>query len=400
MATSVKAGSGFVYVAATATGGRKLGMRQAPSERALAEQLRRDRLVLMRTWRLPGAFAAPTRLNTRDQAALNDQLAQLLSRGVPLVEALEVTASVVTPKAKPVVDQLRTQVAAGDSFADACASAGPFDEVTVSIYRAAERTGDLPGACAQLATSQRRRLAVAGKAATLMIYPAIVFTISVIVSSIMLAFIVPRVLGGIAEQGGELPWFSRMVLALGEFLSASGLFVLLGVVVLIVLAVLARRQLGAIIGALSRKLPLLRDVVLAQESSRFFSVMAAMTRSGIPIADALAVAEQAIGLPKLRSQLVTMRKRLIEGGVLRLLIDDVTALPLATRKLLIAAERAGDLETAFDQLADDMASEASKRSERALAALEPALIVMMAVLIGGLVIAMMLPMITSVTQAT
>jgi type II secretory pathway component PulF len=127
--------------------------------------------------------------------------------------------------------------------------------------------------------------------------------------------------------------------------------------------------------------------------------MAAMTRTGVPLADALGVANEAVGLPSLRKQLETLRTRLIEGGVLRVLIENVSELPLATRRLLIAAERAGDLETAFDGLASDMADEVDRRSARLLAALEPLLIVAMFVVIGSILLAIMIPIITMASRA-
>jgi type II secretory pathway component PulF len=89
---------------------------------------------------------------------------------------------------------------------------------------------------------------------------------------------------------------------------------------------------------------------------------------------------------------------MIEGGVLRILIEGVDALPLPTRRLLIAAERAGDLESAFETLADDMAVELDRRSTRLLAALEPLLIVLMFLVIGTLVLAIMIPLIKSTSQ--
>jgi type II secretory pathway component PulF len=101
----------------------------------------------------------------------------------------------------------------------------------------------------------------------------------------------------------------------------------------------------------------------------------------------------------LRRQLETLRTRLIEGGVLRVLIENVTALPLATRRLLIAAERAGDLETAFDSLAADMADEVDRRSTRLLAALEPLLIVAMFMVVGTILLAIMLPIIGMASKA-
>jgi general secretion pathway protein F len=172
--------------------------------------------------------------------------------------------------------------------------------------------------------------------------------------------------------------------------------------VLALIAVLifsVREKIAAAAMRVARVAPLLKDVVLTQESARFFTVMAAMTRSGVTLADALGVATNAIGHPKLRQQLALLRTRLIDGGVLRVLIDSVDALPLSTRRLLIAAERAGDLESVFETLAEDMAVELERKSTRALAALEPALIVFMFLIIGSLVLSIMIPLISSAANA-
>jgi type II secretory pathway component PulF len=127
-------------------------------------------------------------------------------------------------------------------------------------------------------------------------------------------------------------------------------------------------------------------------------VMAAMTRSGVTLADALGVATGALSHPELRGQLTTLRTRLIEGGVLRTLIDGVTALPVPTRRLMMAAERSGDLESAFDTLAQDHAEELDRRTSRLLAALEPLLIVLMFLVIGTLLLSVMIPLMKASSQ--
>ncbi len=389
----------FFYVATRAGGGRSMGLRQANNERALAEQLRREKLLLMRSYRLPQWATKDQGLRIKDRAALNEQLAQLLSRGVPLVEALEVTASAVGGASKPIIEKMRELVAAGSSFADACQKTGKFDRVTVAVYRAAERTGDLAGAAKQLAVNARRQMAVSGKAATLMIYPAIVMTIAVLVSTLMLTVIVPKIGAALKGMRIELPVYSKIVMGLGDWMRSHWLILLLAVGALLIGAIIGRKHVLAAAQKASRRLPLLRDVVLAQESARFFSVMAAMTRSGIPLADALGVANDAVGLPVLKRQLVALRQKLIEGGVLRVLIENVAALPLATRRLLIAAERAGDLETAFDGLASDLADEVDRKASRLLAALEPLLIVCMFLVIASILLSIMIPLITLTSKA-
>lgn len=389
----------FFFLAAKPTGGRTLGLRQAKSERALAERLRKDKLVLLQTWRLPGWANPKQKFRARDHAELNTQLSQLLSRGVPLVEALEVASNVVSSRSRPLVEQMREEVAAGTSFADACRKTGVFDRVTIAVYRAAERSGDLSGAAHQLAVNINRQLRISGKAVTLMIYPAIVMTISVLAGTFMMTFIVPKIGNALKESGIELPTYTAIMLAVGTFLQTHWLGALAALAVLIVAAVLARAAIGRALGRFMRVFPGMRDVVMTQELTRFFTVMAAMTRSGIPLADALGIAVDAISHPRLRRDLGQLRGKLIEGGVLRVLIEKVESLPMATRRLLVAADRAGDLETAFDGLADDMADALDRKTERMLSALEPLLIVFMFLFIGSIVASVMLPMIQLTAQA-
>jgi general secretion pathway protein F len=197
-----------------------------------------------------------------------------------------------------------------------------------------------------------------------------------------------------AAGGIELPGYSKVVIGLGTWMRDNFLFLAIGFGALLIGGIVLRGAVINVFFALMRRLPLMKDVLLAQESARFFSVMAAMTRTGVPIGDALGVANQAVTHPTLRGQLERLRTRLIEGGMLRSLIEEVVALPVATRRLLVAAERSGDLETAFSTLATDMTDEVDKKSQRLLSALEPALIVFMFLVIGGLMLSIMLPLLT------
>lgn len=383
-----------MFVAAKPGGGRKLGMAQARSERALAEDLRRDRMVLLRTWKLPGWVSSSKEMTLKDHAEMNEQLAQLLSRGVPLVEALEVTASVISATNKPRIERMRELVSSGSSFADACRQVGSFDGVTIAVYRASERTGDLAGAAQQLAHDARRRVRLAEKAKSLMIYPIIVLIITIAAASVLLTLVVPAIGSALREAQLDLPIYTEIVVGMGDFLRSNILLTLAVVAAVGVAVVLGRASIKAWLTRVLRRAPLFKDLALAQEQARFFSVMAAMSRAAIPLADALGTSSSAIGHPVLRKDLEKLRQNLIEGGVFRTLVEKVEALPLATRKLLIAADQAGDLETAFDSLARDMADEVDRKSERALAALEPLLIVFMFVIVGSLLMAIMTPMLT------
>lgn len=392
--TSVAHHSAFFYVAMRPGGGKKLGLRQASSIPALAQSLRSENHLLLRTYRLPAWTARESKFKLKDHATLNEQLTQLLTRGVPLVEALEVVAQTVRPVVRPKISRMRDLVSAGSSFADACKSVGGFDNVTIAVYRGAERSGDLAGAARELMHTARRQLAISGKATTLLIYPIVVLSISFVVSVFMMVGVVPKLGEALRDAGIPLPAFSRFVMDSGIWMRDNFLILALVFVGLVVTGVALRKLLIGLLQKVIRRTPLIRDVILAQESARFFSVMAAMTRTGVTLGDALAVANQAVTHPVLRTQLERLRQRLIDGGLLRTLIEEVAAFPLATRRLLVAAERSGDMETAFSTLAADMTNEVDTRSSRLLAVLEPLLIVLMFAIIGTLLMAVMIPMLT------
>ncbi len=398
--TRVASGDGsFFYLANKPGGGATVGIRRARSERALADALRLERRVLRRTWRLPGGNAQAGHFGLHDQESLNLQLAQLLSRGVPLVDALEVASTVVTPRSADRVLRMRDAVASGRSFAEACEAAGAFDEVSIAVFRAGERTGDLAGAALQLGQNAQRVRAVAGKAVTMLIYPLVVLSIAAAAVLMLLTVVVPMIGGAMESAGVELPAFTRIVLGLGLFLRGNALVLGVALAGLVLLAVLARGAVAAVAMGVVRRLPGVRTVVRHQELARFFSVMAAMTRSGIPLADALGVSVRAIGDPAMARDLTRLRSRLIEGGVFRTLVEKVESLPRATRRLLIAADQGGELDSAFNHLASDHAAEVDTRTGRLMAVLEPLLIVALFVVIGVVIVSVMLPMFSVTSQA-
>lgn len=384
----------FLFQAMSPSGAKKLGVRAATSEAGLSETLKRDQLLLLSSWKLPMGAGSARGVPLKDEAAINEQLEMLLSRGVPLVEALEVAATVVSPATRPRIDRMRDLVAAGASFSGACHQIGGLDPVTVSVYRSAERTGDLAGAAGRLAKAARRRLSISSKALTVMIYPAVVMLIASGLFAALLILVVPMLADQIRQINSELNWFSDLVFSVGTWLRDNLMIALLGVSLAIFGAYLARHRVVAAITVVGRKLPGVGKLMLAFELTRFFSVMASMTKSGVPLADALGTGVGVLSDARLKGQLGTLRQNLIDGGVLRTLIERVDALPLATRRLLIAAERGGDMDSVFDALAADAADEVDTRASRLLALLEPLIIAGLFLLLAPLIIAVAVPMLT------
>lgn len=386
--------SPFLYLAVSESGARKFGVRAASDEPRLASDLGRDRLLLLRAWRLPKWTARDAGVPLADQQAINEQLAVLLDRGVPLIEALEVAGSVVSAPTQERLRRMREDVSSGAGFAEACERVGGFHEIAVAVYRAAERSGGLADAARRVAEAAERRRALAGKARTLMIYPAVLVVVAVVVTLGFLLMVVPNVANMLESLNADLPMITEVVVWASEALRARPLVSLLGAAGVLASILLARRAIFAWLTGVARRIPQVARLNLSIESARFFAIMAAMTRSGVTLADSLAVGARAISHPRLRSQLDDLQRGLVEGGSWRTLIDKVEELPLSTRKLLVAAERSGDMDQAFDALATDLAEEVDTRSERLLAALEPGIIILMFLFIGTLMLALMLPMLS------
>ncbi len=399
MSRAASTNKSFFYLANKSAGGKAMGIRNARSQRALAQDLRKEKQILVRTWALPGWASNEPEMSLKDHAEFDSQISLLVSRGVTLTEALEVASTVVSSSNQDRILRLGHEVAQGTNFSDACKSVGSFDTVTIAVYKAAEKSGDLEGACQQLANDARRRMAVSGKAATLMIYPAIVLTIALLAACVMIIGVVPMVGKSMAQAGATLPWFTEVLVTLGSFLQTH-ILAFFGVVIFAIIgAILFRASLIKLGTSLTRNAPFVRDVVMQQELTRFFSVMSSMTRSGINLGDAIQVSAAVISHPQLNAQLQKMRQRLIEGGVFRSLISQVDLLPLATRRLLVAADQAGDLGSAFDSLAHDHAQEVDKKTARLMAILEPLLVVILFLIVGSIIIAIMFPMFTMAGSA-
>ncbi|MGP1346245.1 MAG: type II secretion system F family protein [Phycisphaerales bacterium] len=404
MTTSATSQSTYFYQAMNDAGAKKMGLRAAPDEAALAQSLVGDQLYLISAWRVPftssssgasaGAPDRAARVPLKDEVAVNEQLHTLLDRGVPLVEVLEVGASVVSNRTKPKVLRLRELVSAGSSFADACEQVGGFDPVAAAVYRAAERTGDLGSAAGRLAEAARRRLQMIGKTITVMIYPAVILTVAILILFGLLAFLVPSIADQIEAMGSTPPWYSQVVFSLGRWLNENLLAVLIIVAGALAISIVLKGIVLGAIASVARRIGAIARLLRAIELTRLFAVLGAMTRSGVPLAEALAFSTRVISDPVLRGQLEKLQQSLVEGGVLRRLLEDVTALPLPTRRLLIAAERGGDLDSAFDGLSADMAEDVERRSSRLLALLEPLIIVGMFTVLGPLVIAIAIPLMT------
>jgi type II secretory pathway component PulF len=326
--------------------------------------------------------------------ALVRELATLLQAGIPLLGALQTLTRQHRGRFRAVVQKLADQVVAGVSLADAMdRQRAYFDELCVSIVRVGENTGALETALKRLAEFKEKASRLRSHITTAITYPAVVCVIGVAVSIFLMTYVVPNLLDTLTQAGKELPWITQVVKGASDFLLGWWWALLLAVGALAAASrwILSTEKGRVAADRLILRLPVIGDLVRKENTSRMAVVLAALLRSGLPFVEAVRITRQ------------TLRNR-----IFRLAMDDYeaavtagrdVAAPLASSgvfspmvvQMLAIGQEAGQLEDMLQQLADAYDLQVATATQRLAAVLEPFLIVLLAILVGSIAFATILP---------
>jgi type II secretory pathway component PulF len=326
-------------------------------------------------------------------------LGNLLEAGVPLNRALRLlTDEASHPAARHCWEEVRQDVVGGMSLADALARwPRAFPPVYVAMVRAGEAGGFLDHVLSQIDGFRRRERELKGKVTAALVYPAVLAVLAVAVLAFLLTYFIPRFAAVFAEFGGALPWLTRAIMAVSDFFIAHGPTLLL---VAAVLALVARRALGTDAGRrllerLMLRTPALGRVISQFALVRFCRMLGTLLGAGVPLIPALGAARQAIGNQTLSDAVVRAVEEVREGAPLaRSLAQCPQLFAPSTVEMVSVGEEAGRLDAELVRLADTYESELDRRLRMLVALAEPALLFVMAGLIGTVVIGMLLPVFT------
>ena len=324
------------------------------------------------------------------------ELSTLLGVGTPLLEALDVLANGASAGFRPVVLGLRERVAAGASLTEAMRERpDAFDAVVLSMVEVGEDAGTLDETLAQAADYRERRQQLRGRVSTALLYPGVVALFGAGVCVFLMTYVVPSLLETLTEAGRPLPWITRVVKAASDLLVQRWWLLLGGLGLLTMVAGAAwrseraRRWLDA--GVL--RVPLVGELVRKAATVRVAFVIATLMRSGVSFERAAVIAQRAVGNRVLRDAL-----RRCEAAV-RAGRDIAPALEAAGRwgfpptvvQVFALGQHSGNLEEMLDRLAIDYDRQVQSAATRLASILEPILIVTLAVVIGAVAFATILP---------
>ena len=326
--------------------------------------------------------------------ALANELSTLLAAGIPLLAALDTLVRQHRGPFKAVVQGLREEVASGRSLADALGQRPAwFDELCVSIVRVGENTGTLETALARLAEFKEKAHRLRSRVVTALIYPAVVGMIGLAVMTFLMTYVVPQLLSTLAQAGRQLPLPTQIVKGASDLLVGWWWAILAGAAVFAFLAkAVARTERGRVLlDRLVLRLPLVGDLVRKENTSSMAVVMAALLRSGVVFDEAIRITRR------------TLRNR-----VFRRVMDDYEAAVTAGRdvagpleasgvfsplviQMLAVGQQSGQLEEMLERLSQAYDHEVATATQRLTALLEPLLIVLLAVVVGFIAFATILP---------
>lgn len=390
------AAKGYYWEGRSRDGRLLKGVRREESAARLRAELQRDGVTPLKV-RVKRLRRSQRRaIRPADVAFMMRELATVLEAGLPVVQALLITAeSQHLARMQDLLEALSREVAAGGALSEALKRhPGHFGGLHVSLVAAGERSGRLAELLASLATWLERRERIRKKISSALSYPLAVLGIAVAVVGLMLIYVVPEFERMFSGYGAELPPLTRLVVGLSESLRQNGLTWLVSVAAGAGALTLTRRRLTAarrLEDRLKLRLPLLGSLFARAALARFMRTLATLLEAGLPAIEALDAAGGACGNRIYEAAIRQARDDVATGQGLRKAMSYLEALPPALARMIGVGEETGRLSDMCSHLADRYDEELQTAADRLGALLEPLLMAILGVLIGGLVLAMYLP---------
>lgn len=343
---------------------------------------------------LPAFFRLGNRISQANLSSSIRELSTLLGVGIPLLEGLDVLIKQYTGALSRSFLSLRDRVAGGASLSQAMGEQpAVYDMLTLNMVEVGERAGNLDVVLSQLADFKEKSLELKDRVLTAMMYPAFVLTAAIGVTLFLMTVVVPTLLENLTEAGRALPWPTRVLKGLSDLLTQYGLWV--GLAVLgTVLAITAWQRTAR--GTILRhfwilRIPVLGDMARKQAISRIALVISVLLRSGIEFLRSLEVAGRSAHNRILEGALEQAGREIQAGQEIGAALERTKVFPPVVVQVFAVGQQTGRLEEMLERLAIDYDRQVASSSARLAAILEPALILVLAVIVGFILFATMLP---------
>jgi type IV pilus assembly protein PilC len=385
----------FAWEGRDKKGNKVKGNSLAPDEPALRAELRRQGIAASRirkqSQRLKGGKVTPG-----DIAIFSRQLATMLAAGIPLVQGLDIVGNGHDkPAVQKLILSIKADIEGGTSLHEAL-SKHPlhFDELYTNLVEAGEQAGALESLLDKIATYKEKTEALKKKVKKALFYPAAVMVVAIIVTVILLVFVIPQFESLFKGFGADLPAFTQMVINLSKFVQHNGIFLAIltgGSIYAFIYFKKRSKAMRVFLDRLSLKIPIIGPILNKAAIARYARTLATMFAAGVPLVEALESVAGATGNIVYETAVLKMKDEVATGQRLQRAMESTGLFPNMVVQMIAVGEESGSLDTMSGKVATFYEAEVDNAVDAMSSLLEPLIMAVLGVLVGGLVIAMYLP---------
>ncbi len=336
------------------------------------------------------------KITTKDITIFARQLATMMSAGVPLVQSFEIVAKGHdNPAMQTLLLLVKSDIEGGLSLGEALAKhPKQFDTLFCNLVAAGEQAGILEGLLHRLATYMEKSEAIKSKVKSAMFYPIAVMVIAFVVTAILLIFVVPQFQSMFENFGGELPAMTQFVVDLSELLQETW-YLVFGIIV--VAAIVFKKlkansiQFNRLLDRIVLKLPIVGSILEKSIIARFARTLSTMFAAGVPLVEAMDTVSGTVGNSLYGEAIAVMRDEVATGQQLTICMRQAELFPNMVLQMVSIGEETGALDGMLEKIADFYEAEVDDAVDGLTSLLEPLIMAFLGIIIGGLVIAMYLP---------
>ncbi|SDY63614.1 type IV pilus assembly protein PilC [Lysobacter sp. yr284] len=388
----------FVWQGTDKRGIKMKGEQAAKNANLLRAELRRQGITptVVKPKAKPLFGASGKRITPSDIAIFSRQIATMLKSGVPIVTSLEIIGEGhKNPRMKTLLNAVRSDLESGLSLYEAM-SRHPvqFDELYRNLVKAGESAGVLETVLDTVATYKENIETLKGKIKKALYYPATVIAVAILVSAILLVFVVPQFKATFQSFGADLPAFTLMVIGMSEFMIQwwwAILILVIGAGVAFIMAKNRSLAFSHFIDRMMLKLPIVGQILHNAAIARFARTLAVSFRAGVPLVEALDTVAGATGNVVYEKAVLRIRDDVSVGYQVNMAMKQVNLFPHMVIQMTAIGEEAGALDTMLVKVAEFYEQEVNNAVDALSSLLEPLIMIILGVIVGGMVIAMYLP---------
>ena len=395
--TAVVKSTPFLWEGTDRRGKKIKGKSVAANEAALRADLRRQGVVPSRIKKQSqGLFTGKSKITTGDIAIFSRQLATMLSAGIPLVQAFEIVGNGHENQAmQKLILAIKADVEGGNALAEALAKHPLyFDDLFINLVEAGEQAGALETLLDKIATYKEKTEAIKKKIRKALTYPAAVLVVAFVVTTILLIFVIPAFEDLFKGFGADLPTFTRMVIDLSLFVRSQGWILAILLIAGFSAFFYFKKRSRAMRHFLDRtalKTPVIGPILQKAAIARYARTLSTMFSAGVPLVEALDSVAGATGNIVYEVGVLQMKDEVSTGQRLQQAMENTDLFPNMVIQMIAVGEESGSLDEMSGKVADFYEEDVDNAVDNLSSLLEPMIMAILGVLVGGLVVAMYLP---------